>query len=53
MESMRKKLLVISTILVAVLAAVSANTLIYGQPTIVGKVYTMDNGGGRKQCVAV
>lgn len=40
---MSKKLLAISTILVAVLAAVSAATLINAQPTIVGKVYTIDN----------
>jgi 6-phosphogluconolactonase (cycloisomerase 2 family) len=43
MERMRKKLLAIFTILIAVSAAVSATTLIYGQPTLVGKVYTMDN----------
>jgi 6-phosphogluconolactonase len=42
---MRKKLLAISTILVAIVAAVSVATMVTtsAQPTLMGKVYTMDN----------
>jgi 6-phosphogluconolactonase len=42
-QSMRKKLLAIATILVAVLAMVSAATMINATVTVVGKVYTIDN----------
>jgi len=42
-EAMGKKLLAISTILVALLTAVSATALLNAQPQMVGKVYTMDN----------
>jgi 6-phosphogluconolactonase (cycloisomerase 2 family) len=40
---MKKKLLALSAILVAVLAAVSAGTVINAQPQVVGAVYTIDN----------
>jgi 6-phosphogluconolactonase len=42
-KSMGKKLLAISTILVALLTVVSATAILNAEPQMVGKVYTMDN----------
>jgi 6-phosphogluconolactonase len=43
MKTMSKKFLAVFAILIVVLAAVSASTLMNAQPRIVGEVYTIDN----------
>lgn len=49
---MKKKILALGTILIAIVAVVSAATMISGQASVVGKVYTMDNAAANNvwQC---